>query len=150
MNRALVLACGNPQRGDDGVALHIAKFLENSSGVPEMAIRFQQQWTPELAEPISESEIVVFVDSSGDAVPGTIAYRQIQPSPRLSPGLSHHCSPESLLALAKELYGKQPARAYLVTVCGVSFALSEVLSEPVRQAIPRAVEIVTRVSRERP
>jgi hydrogenase maturation protease len=140
MKRALVLSCGNPQRGDDGAALHIADCLRSSLSDPETEIHSQQQWTPELAEPISEAEIVIFVDAAAGMSPGEIACRPLKPTQHILTSITHHTSPESLLSLAGELYGKHAPRAYLVTVGGVSFDLSEELSEPVRNAIPRATD----------
>jgi Ni,Fe-hydrogenase maturation factor len=53
---------------------------------------------------------------------------------------THHTSPEFLLHLAEEVYGKRPARAYCVTITGDSFELQETLSDAVRDAIPRSAE----------
>jgi hydrogenase maturation protease len=138
MNRALVLACGNPQRGDDGVALQVVNCLQEGWRDPTTEFHFQQQWTPELAQRISEVETVIFVDAAMGTPPGSIACRRLQPRPRTSLDVTHHTSPEYLLLLAQELYGKHPVRAYLVTVAGVAFELVETLSDPVRNAIPRS------------
>jgi hydrogenase maturation protease len=140
MSRTLVLACGNSLRGDDGVALRIVTQLKNSIDDPATEVYCQQQWTPELAEPISQSEIVVFVDVSVGETPGAVTCRQLQPTRSASPDSSHHSSPEFLLLLAEELYGHRPARAYLVTVAGAMFGLEEKLSDPVLRAIPEAEE----------
>lgn len=140
MSRALVLACGNAQRGDDAVALHIAGSLRSSVRDPQTEIHSYHQWAPELAEPISKAEIAIFVDAAAGSPPGTISCRQLQAAPLAPQSLTHHTSPESLLWLAQQLYGKHPQRAHLVTVTGASFDLSEQLSDPVHEAIPHAVE----------
>ncbi|MGB7847311.1 MAG: hydrogenase maturation protease [Candidatus Acidiferrum sp.] len=140
MKRALVLACGNPQRGDDSAALHIADSLRCGISDAETEIHSQQQWTPELAERISKAEVVIFVDAAAGMPPGEVACKPLQPAQHASRSITHHTSPESLLWLAGELYGKHPALAYLVTVGGISFDLTEELSEPVRHAIPRAAD----------
>jgi len=140
VKRALVLACGNSLRGDDGVAPHIANCLGNGLCDPETRIHSDPQWTPELAEPISKAELVIFVDSSASLTPGEIACRQLQPIASSPASLTHQTSPESLLSLAEELYSTRPTRAYLLTIGGASFELTEGLSEPVRQAIPRVIE----------
>jgi hydrogenase maturation protease len=143
MSKALVLACGNPQRGDDGLALHVVSYLRhdssrNDSAYPSTEFHCEQQWTPELAEPISQAEIVIFVDAAVGTQPGSIACRQLQPGALLS--WTHQTSPELLLLLAEELYGKHPARAYCVTITGDSFEFQESLSDPVRGAISSAGE----------
>jgi hydrogenase maturation protease len=142
MNRALVLACGNSLRGDDGAAVHIVRELQQGGCEPETLIHLEQQWTPELAEPISEADLVIFVDGSVALAPGEIACQQLNPIYKSTEGLSHQTTPASLLALAEELYRSHPARAFLLTIGGASFELSEELSEPVKKAIPRAVESV--------
>jgi len=136
MNKALVLACGNSQRGDDGVALQVARYLRNDLSSAAVEFHCQQQWTPELAEPISRAEIVIFVDAAVGGPSGAIACRRLQPGPSARPTSTHSTSPDYLLLLAEELYGKFPARAYCVTITGESFELEETLSDPVRSAIP--------------
>jgi len=140
MNRALVLACGNSQRGDDGVALEVLDYLREGLCDPAAEFISQQQWTPELVEPISKADIVIFVDAAVGTPPGSISCRQVQPGPSALLGSTHHTSPESLLLLAEGLYGKRPARAFLVTIAGAAFGLQEALSDPVRRAIPRTGE----------
>jgi hydrogenase maturation protease len=155
MSKALVLACGNSLRGDDGVALEVVNYLRKDYCDPAAEFRCQQQWTPELAEPISQSQVVIFVDAAVGAPPGLIACRQLQPSPgatltsthhtsmhhtSMHQTSTHHTSPEFLLHLAEEVYGKRPARAHCVTITGESFELQETLSDAVRDAIPRSAE----------
>ena len=142
MSRALVLACGNSLRGDDGAALHIVRELQEGGCDPETQIHFEHQWTPELAEPISEANVVIFVDASTALAPGEIACQRVKPIYKSPASLSHQTTPASLLALAEELYKAHPARAFLVTIGGASFALTEELSPPVQKAISRAVESI--------
>ena len=142
MSRALVLACGNSLRGDDGAAFHIVRELQEGGCDPETQIHFEHQWTPELAEPISEANVVIFVDASTALAPGEIACQRLKPIYKSPASLSHQTTPASLLALAEELYKAHPARAFLVTIGGASFALTEELSPPVQKAISRAVESI--------
>jgi len=140
MNRALVLACGNALRGDDGVALHVAGCLRNGLCDPETHIQTDHQWTPELAEPISKAELVIFLDASASIAPGKIACQALQLNSNSPASFTHQTSPAALLALAEGLYAMHPARAYLLTIGGACFDLKEGLSEPVRRAIPQAIE----------
>jgi hydrogenase maturation protease len=140
MSRALVLGCGNSQRGDDSVALRIVEILLRGKFHPDVEILSQQQWMPELAEPISNAQMVIFVDAADGVPPGTIACKRLQPEQHNVRSITHHTSPESLLWLAGDLYGKHPPHAYLLTIGGASFDLGEELSEPVRKAIPHAVK----------
>ncbi|HTZ46540.1 MAG TPA: hydrogenase maturation protease [Verrucomicrobiae bacterium] len=139
MSRVLVLACGNALRGDDGVALHIASCANGVFG-PETLVHTDQQWTPELAQPISEAETVVFLDASASMPPGEITCRELGTASSPLSSFTHQITPQALLALARDLYGSHPSRAYLLTVGGASFDLKEGLSEPVSHAIPQAIE----------
>ena len=140
MIRALILACGNSLRGDDAAALHVARELRSGLCEPETAIHSSTQWTPELAESISATDVVIFVDASAVLPPGAVQTRKVSPIPDAPGSLSHRSSPAGLLALAKSLYEAVPARAFLITIGAQSFELSEELSEPVRLAIPGVIE----------
>jgi hydrogenase maturation protease len=150
MSKALVLACGNSQRGDDGVALQVVDYLRKNPCSPTAEFHCEQQWTPELAEPISEAEIVIFVDAAVGGQAGSIACRQLQACSNASVTSTHNTSPDSLLFLAEALYRKSPARAYLITITGESFELAETLSDPVRDAIPRSAERIKALLTEVP
>jgi hydrogenase maturation protease len=96
---------------------------------------------PELAEPISEAGLVVFVDATMGETPGEVKVFTLEAAPPRRG--SHQTTPEGLMTLAAELFDRRPA-AFMVTISGESFELSEVLSLPVGLAIPRAVrEIIT-------
>src|SRR5271167_4337104 len=103
MNRALILACGNSLRGDDGIAILLARYIRNEFCEPETEIQSLQQWTPELAESISQSDIVLFLDASAILPPGQVHLKLIQPAREFSSNMTHSISPESLLALAVQL-----------------------------------------------
>ncbi len=139
MNRALILACGNSLRGDDAVALHVVRELRAGLCEPETVIQATTQWAPEEAEPISEAELVIFVDASAVLPTGGVQCKRISPKADAPNRFSHSSSPEGLLALAKQLYGEVPASAFLITIGAQSFEFSEELSEPVKLAIPEAL-----------
>ena len=139
MSHSIILACGNPLRADDGVALHIAHCLRAGLCDPETEIQCAQQWTPELAETISRAELAIFVDASAAVPPGEI---QLKPVSSAKDGLgvtTHSLSPAQLLALARELYQRAPERAFLLTIGGESFEHGKQFSPPVRRAIPTAL-----------
>ena len=140
MIRALILACGNSLRGDDAAALHVARELRSGLCEPETEIHSSTQWTPELADSISNVDLVIFVDASAVLPPGAVQARKISPIPDAPGSFSHRSSPAGLLALAKRLYGVVPSCTFLITIGAQSFELSEELSEPVRLAIPETIE----------
>jgi len=85
MNHALVLACGNPLRGDDGIAVLLARYFRAEFCEPETDIQSLQQWTPDLAEPISQSDVVLSSMLLLRSRPGKFSSRTLSPpanSPR--------------------------------------------------------------------
>ncbi len=145
MQRQLVLACGNTLRGDDGVGWKIAETLESDPTLSTVRVRIAQQWTPEMAEEISECDVVVFVDCSAISEPGAVSVIPVETAQSSVGSLTHNVTPGSLLAMSLELYGRIPARAVAVTVGGKSFELAEGLTGPVEVAIPLAVGAIQQV-----
>lgn len=139
MVRCLVLCCGNPIRGDDGVAWKIAEAVEQSASLPGVEILVEQQWMPEMAEKLSQVETVFFVDCSTASPAGTISFFPVEPAAKLPRLLTHHLDAPALLKLTLDIYGKIPERAELLTVGAESLELREGLSEPVLRALPEAV-----------
>lgn len=140
--RGLVLACGNPFRGDDAAAIRVAESLSCGYCDAETEIRTEVQWLPEMAEQISEAALVIFVDASTEIPAGAVCVRLLTPAEPPRQALTHATSPESLLLLARELYHAQPKEAYLVSIGGESFAQSNQLTERVRRAVPLALDRV--------
>ena len=139
---ALVLACGNTLRGDDGVGWRIGRAVEQRPPCGGLTVVLTQQLLPEHAEAISTADIVVFVDCSAVTAAGTVSAIAIRPAENLPRILTHHLDPAALLRLALDLYSRTPTRAVAVTVGGASFALTDQLSKAVRSAVPKALEAV--------
>jgi len=90
--------------------------------------------TPELAEPVSCAEVVLFVDGRRDGNPGEFYCEDL--CPESAPvAFTHHLSPAALLDVSSELYGSSP-KAYLVSICGESFETGEALSPVVERGLP--------------
>lgn len=134
----LILAYGNPLRGDDGVGWAVGGKL--AAILPEEAaeVIVQHQLTPELAEPISRAAQVIFVDAAEGDEPGAIGWAEVQPGAS-SHAFTHQVEPASLLAAAQELYGRAPVAAHLLTITGGDFGYSEGLSPAVERAVEEAV-----------
>jgi len=141
MVEALILGYGNPLCGDDGVGWRIVAALEPilSQGWTAEAVH---QLTPEWAEPLSRAAAVVFVDAAVGNCPGEVRDFSLAPEELAHAG-SHHTTPQGLLAMAQDLFGRCPP-ARMVTVTGGSFAIAEALTPEVEAAVPVAVgRIVT-------
>jgi len=129
----LVIGIGNPLRSDDGVgqaaALEIGRCLP-SQDVEILAVH---QLTPELVEPISRAERVIFLDADVEHPPGHIEVTPIRPSDEAAGAFTHHVSPAGLLLGAQQLYETSP-KGYLISIGASSFDFSETFSPQVQAA----------------
>jgi hydrogenase maturation protease len=138
--RTLVIGYGNPSRRDDGVGLTVVNglrerlarppLLEGEDGYDQLGspvdTLFLQQLMPELAETLAGYDRVWFVDAHVGVIPDLV--RRVALNPGFDPAsVSHHLKPESLLALAAQLYGRAP-RGELFSVRGYDFDFGEGLS----------------------
>lgn len=127
--KVLIIGYGNSLRGDDAVGPFVASHLGGFA---------VHQLTPELAENLAMADHAVFIDARQDLAPGAVDIRP------LSGGavMTHYCTPEYLLQLAREVYGRAP-NSVLVGIGADSFELGAPLSPAVLQA---AREIETDLS----
>lgn len=140
MSRTLILACGNPVRGDDAVALHLARHLREELAGPGLTVHNTQQWAPELAEPLSRCDLAIFLDASQRFSPGFVHCELVVPVSGASHTLlTHSCSPSLLLSMSRQFYNRLPQRAFSITIGAQSFAFSFSLSPIVEKAIPEAL-----------
>lgn len=140
-NPALLLACGNSLRQDDGVGLRIAEAAEHLFPASRLRIVAAQQFTPEMAADLAATDLVIFVDASAVDEPGAI--RVVPVAACDDAPETHHLDPPALLAMAQTFCGHTPARAFALTIGACRFGYGEELSGPLRQAVPRAVRLLT-------
>jgi hydrogenase maturation protease len=141
MSRVLIIGYGNPLRSDDGVGWRAAEELERRLSGRGVEIITRHQLTPELADTVSGSAVVFFVDARRDGMPGTVTCLRVEPQALLGP-FSHQLSPGAVLGLAQELYGRIPP-AFTFSVCGERFEIGETLSQSVAENLP---DLVARVA----
>jgi hydrogenase maturation protease len=145
MPHVLIIGCGNPLRGDDGLASHALAHLERRPGLGDVALISCQQLAPELAEPISRADRVIFIDArvsqSPVQTPGLVEACPVHPHDASPSAFSHHFGPPALLEYAQKLYGRRP-EAFAVSVIGESFGYGEELSPSVRASLAGLVEQV--------
>jgi len=136
---SIILACGNALRGDDGIAPHLAHQLYSTICEADTEIVCSHQWLPEQAEDLSRATLAVFIDASMSVLPGEIRVQTVRAGGEVAGATTHSVNPETLMALAGNVFGAAPDKAFLVTIGGSSFEHGSELSVPVRAAIPAAL-----------
>jgi hydrogenase maturation protease len=140
----LIIAYGNTLRGDDAVGLHAARELERQfHDDPEVDVLTCQQLTPEMADDISGSDLVIFLDAASGKEPGTLQCKRILAA-NVPGGWIHHLGPQALLSAAEQLYGEAP-RAICVTLAGWSFEVGNRLSHNAQLRLPEFIRQVAEV-----
>lgn len=121
----LVLAVGNPSRGDDAIGPELAARLE-AAALPGVEVIGEFQLQVENALDLVGRERVIFVDA-GTGTPAPFELRRVAPSPDFL-HTSHALAPEAVLATFLRVTGTPPPEAWLLCVRGESFDLGQPLS----------------------
>lgn len=131
----LVLAAGNPARGDDGAGPWLAAQLADDApaGV-ELIEDFQFQ--VEHALDLAGRRAVLFIDA---AVAGGVRLDPLVPA-AAPPVLSHALSPAQVLAVAQRLGQPLPA-AWLLAVEGAHFGLGQGFGPAMQGRLPQALAL---------
>lgn len=139
----LVIGYGNTLRGDDGVGPRVAEAVAalNLPGVRTLAC---PMLTPELADPISQARVAVFVDAAVDA-PKEVQLRPLEPN-ESSQLMAHAADPRTMLALARDVFGHAP-QAWWLTIPAVTLEFSEELSPEAQRGVEVALEKIQTLCR---
>jgi hydrogenase maturation protease len=132
----LVIGYGNELRRDDGVGAKVANAVAewNLPGVQAIACH---QLTPELTDAMASAAHVVFVDAAVGAG-GSVQCREIEPDENAQV-MTHATNPASLLALARQAFGRCPPASWLtIPIQDVDFG--EELSPLARDGFNVALE----------
>jgi hydrogenase maturation protease len=146
MARVLVLGYGNPLRSDDRLGWQVAVELFRTNTSPEVEVLPCHQLTPELAEPASIADTVLFIDCTRDGQPGEVRCEELRPQSD-SGSLTHDLTPSALLALTSELYGFWP-KAYLLSIRGECYEPGDSFSAPVTSRVPELRKMARRLIEE--
>jgi hydrogenase maturation protease len=124
----LIIGYGNTLRRDDGVGPRVAEAVA-ALDLPGVSALAAPQLTPELAEPIARADRVVFVDAAVDA-PREVRFRPLAAA-ESSQIMAHAADPSTLLALARDVFGRAPA-AWWLTIPAEDLGFGEDLSDATR------------------
>jgi len=138
----LVLAVGNPSRGDDALGPLLLERLAaigmEAAGDVELLTDFQLQ--VEHALDLEGRRAVLFVDAARPGAVDGVGLRAIHAGIRLRP-VSHALSAPDVLHVATLLAGHAPP-AWLLAVEGECFALDESLSPMAQQRLEQAFDVL--------
>jgi hydrogenase maturation protease len=121
----LVLAAGNPSRGDDAIGPLLAERLE-AAGLPGVEVLTDFQWQVEHALELEGRALTIFVDA-GIATAAPYELRAVASSSRLL-HTTHALEPGAVLETYHRVTGSAPPPALLLCVRGESFELGEALT----------------------
>jgi hydrogenase maturation protease len=141
MRRVLLIGYGNPLCGDDGIGCHAADILAGEHTENPVSVLACRQLTPDLAEPVSLADRVIFVDASVDDAPGHIRTRHVEPGTAGTSAFSHEITPEALLGWTRHLYGAAP-EAILVTIGARNLDIGSGYSPEVAGALPALLALI--------
>lgn len=140
MSHVLIIGYGNPLRCDDGFGWHFAQRLQQQVHAPEIEVIACHQLTPDLAERIRCADHVIFADASNEPMASELSLRKIEADPAGSANLTHHLNPQTLLAMARTLFGRCPRHAFLLTARAHELGFSAELSAQLTAVLDKAVE----------
>jgi hydrogenase maturation protease len=138
--RTLVIGYGNPLRGDDAAGPYVAERLQRS-GTRGVTVLSCHQLTPELALPISEVDLVIFVDALHGADEDAPTERIIDADDAYERWSTHRAEPAALLQMAGMLYGHRP-RAMLFGIPAKRFEVDAPLSADVRRSCEAVIRTI--------
>jgi hydrogenase maturation protease len=131
--RVLIIGYGNPLRGDDAFGFVAAERLAKLIADPAVQVLALTQLTPELMDPISRAEQVIFIDAA-------VQY----PASDAGSVFTHHFTPATLVAGARRLYGRA-ASPTVLTAAAETFELGAPMSRSVAAELERVIaEVITR------
>lgn len=142
--RTLVLGWGNPARGDDGLGPALVDLLAGSQecgAAEQLTVESDYQLQIEDAAELARHDRVVFVDADRRGEE-PFSCRRLGPAEGGLSFTSHSVSPGALLALARDLFGRQP-EAWMVGIRGYRFGgFDEGLSPEAEANLGRAAEFL--------
>ena len=137
----LVLAWGNPSRGDDALGPLLAERLLAHAQVAGLASRVEVltdfQLQVENALDLVGRERILFVDAALDLAE-PFAVRPLQPARGGGIG-SHALAPEAVLQVYQDLYGHPPPPATLLAIRASAFELGAAPSAEALADLDQAV-----------
>ena len=138
--KTILVALGNPLRGDDGVARRVIELLGPTDAETVAAI----QATPELADQIAGADRVIFIDA--DTTPGETRLEALAPPTGSPSPIGHSISPAETVELSRRLFGFQ-GEAWICRVPVTDCSVGEQLTPAADSNATRAAALVNAILR---
>lgn len=136
----LLLACGNPSRGDDALGPLLLEFVERHCDLSEIELLSDFQLQIEHALDLENRELVLFMDAS---VGGAGSFELTELEPALDSSYTTHAmSPAAVLAVYRSIKKQPPPPCFLLGIKGESFELGEGLSGNAEKNLQQACRFV--------
>jgi hydrogenase maturation protease len=132
----LLIGYGNTLRSDDGVGPKVVEAVA-ALKLPGVETLICDLLTPEVADPISRAETVVFVDAALDA-PAEVQLRPLTPADS-SQIMAHAADPRTMLAFARDVFGHAP-EAWWLTIPVKDISIGEHFSDLAWKGVGRAIQ----------
>ncbi len=137
----LVLAVGNPSRGDDALGPLLLEKLESGlSALDGIELLTDFQLQIEHAMDLQNRSIVLFVDASV-AVEQAFSLEALSPQ-RDDSFTSHAMTPAAVLAVYQMVYHEPPPPSFLLSIRGETFELGAALSALAVEHLEEAYQFI--------
>ncbi len=134
--KTLAIGYGNTLRSDDGAGYRVAETVADWQH-PELDGWASNQLLPEMAATLAEVEQAIFIDARADvSAESSLECRWLEPQAQTI--WTHHLEPPALLALAQQLYGRQPRACWLL-IPAADFSFGETFSAQTQAGIDQAL-----------
>lgn len=146
----VVLACGNPSRGDDALGPllldRLQAWLDASGRAVGVELIGDFQLQVEHALDLVGRQLVLFIDA-GQQTPAPFVFRRLR-ADAASAYSTHALSPEALLAVLPRIDQQAPPPAFVLCVRGETFVLGEGLSAAATAHAEQAFELLQQLLRQ--
>jgi hydrogenase maturation protease len=147
LGNVLILAVGNPSRGDDALGPlfldRLAELQEQCSDWNDVELLTDFQLQIEHAVDLENRALALFVDASVSC-PAPYQFTRLQPI-RDSSYTSHALSPAAVLHVYQQIHHAPPPPAFQLAIRGESFELGEPLSAAAEDNLAAALAFADRL-----
>ena len=143
--KVLVYSYGNPGRQDDALGNEMVKMIQNWAAehkITNVETDSNYQLNVEDAEKISHKDVVVFVDATQEDI-HEYKFTHLEPSSKKVEFTMHAVSPEYVLHVCNDLFGKSP-KTCLLCIKGYEWDFKEGLSDNAKLNLEQAFHFLTR------